>query len=537
MPMNLCCYRRHLNPRQRIRCPPGATYGVGTVYGVRVESFFRDVTLTLCSSLDIGQALAAAFPQFARHLPIDGIGLGYSDLEHQRMEVVAWAGSDPPWRASGEGFEMDSEGASYVQFDGTRAPSPLVINRPQDAARGLLALFPGLRRHSVIFLRLVLAEQEVGALIVWAAGHERFEAVHAELLASVTEPLTLAMVNARQHEQLRAQQERLVEDHRALAADVQRALGTEIVGADFGLRAVMERVRKLASSDRPALLFGETGTGKEVIANALHAASPRRAGPFVSLQCGAVPDTLLDSELFGHEKGAFTGALERKRGRFERAHGGSLFLDEIGELTLDAQVKLLRVLQEGRFERIGGSALIEVDVRVIAATHRDLESMVAQGSFREDLWYRLSVLLIELPPLRERRGDIPSLVQHFVHRRAREFGRPAPRVSPDSLARLAAYDWPGNVRELQNVIERALLLSDDRELVVPPLGTSRRRSAASVSDPLLPLDEAMAAHIRRALEHTGGQIAGRGGAAELLRIKPSTLRNRMKKLGVGESSA
>ncbi len=500
------------------------------VFGM--EQFFRDVTLTLCSSLDIQEALSAAFPVFRQYLPIDGVGLGYSDLDRQRMEVVAWGGAEPPWIPLGDGFEMGDRGAHYVAYDGAQAPSPLIVNAGPEAPAGLLALFPGLRTHSVIFLRLMLLEREVGALMVWAKGPNRFADSDAELLSLVVEPLTMAMVNARQHRELQELQEQLADDHRALAADVQRALGTEVVGADFGLRSVMEMVRLVAPSDRPALLLGETGAGKEVIANALHAASPRSGGPFVSLQCGAVPDTLLDSELFGHEKGAFTGAVDRKRGRFERAHGGTLFLDEVGEMTPDAQVKLLRVLQEGRIERLGGMTPIDVDARVVAATHRDLEGMVREGSFREDLWYRLSVLPIRIPSLREQRDDIPSLVQHFLRRRAGEFGRSTPPVSPNDMARLVAYDWPGNVRELQNVVERALLLSSDDRLVVPALGSAAQVAVSSTGEPLVALDEAIAAHIRRALEHTGGQIAGRGGAAEVLGLKPSTLRHRMKKLGL-----
>ncbi|MEL6547133.1 MAG: sigma-54 dependent transcriptional regulator, partial [Myxococcota bacterium] len=262
-------------------------------------------------------------------------------------------------------------------------------------------------------------------------------------------------------------------------------------------------------------------------------------GPMISMQCGAIPETLLDSELFGHEKGAFTGASERRRGRFERANGGTLFLDEIGELSPEAQVKLLRVLQEKRFERVGGTQSVAVDVRVIAATHRDLESMVREGTFREDLWYRLNVLPIRIPPLRLRREDVPSLVQHFVARKAQELGLSAvPSLSAHDLQRLNDYDWPGNVRELQNIVERALLLSDGDKLRFPTLSERRDRQSARVASLLrgsarVPtLDEAMAAHIRSVLETTGGKVAGPGGAAEALDINPGTLRSRMKKLGI-----
>lgn len=257
----------------------------------------------------------------------------------------------------------------------------------------------------------------------------------------------------------------------------------------------------------------------------------------ISLQCGAVPDSLLDSELFGHEKGAFTGASERKRGRFERADGGTLFLDEIGELTLEAQVKLLRVLQEHQFERVGGTQTIQTDVRVIAATHRDLETMVKEGSFREDLWYRLNVLPIRIPPLRLRREDIPSLVQYFVERKVQEMNlHPTPEINARELDRLQTYDWPGNVRELQNIVERALILSQGGQLRFPELASNtpapRPASVNTTEGTLGTLDEAVADHIRNLLQRTGGKVAGPGGAAEILQMKPSTLRWRIKKLKI-----
>ena len=263
----------------------------------------------------------------------------------------------------------------------------------------------------------------------------------------------------------------------------------------------------------------------------------------ISMQCGAIPDTLLDSELFGHEKGAFTGASEGKRGRFERAHRGTLFLDEIGELSPEAQVKLLRVLQEGQLERVGGTRSIDVDVRVIAATHRDLQSMVRDGSFREDLWYRLNVLPIRIPPLRLRRDDIPALVRHFVERKSREMGKATvPRISGHDMARLKRYNWPGNVRELQNIVERALILSHGDSLIFPKLTSmtpiSQEVATTSPSNrSVLTLDEVIAAHIRSVLEDVNWKVAGSGGAAERLQMNPSTLRFRMKKLSIVRNPA
>jgi transcriptional regulator with GAF, ATPase, and Fis domain len=329
----------------------------------------------------------------------------------------------------------------------------------------------------------------------------------------------------------------LAEDNRALSADIKRTIGVEVVGADFGLRHVMEQVRQIAPSSSPTLLLGETGTGKEVIANAIHMASPKSKGPMIALQCGAIPESLLDSELFGHEKGAFTGAFDRKRGRFERANGGTLFLDEIGELSLEAQVKLLRVLQEHRFERVGGMKTIVADVRVIAATHRDLEKMIREGRFREDLWYRLNVLPIRIPPLRLRREDIPSLVHYFVERKAGEMNlQHKPQISNHDIERLKAYEWPGNVRELQNIVERALILSKDDRLRFPHLAANHpdyeRKATVLSPQAMRTMDEATADHINMVLEHVYWQVAGKGGAAEVLQMNPSTLRFRMKKLGI-----
>ena len=502
------------------------------------NEFFREVTLRVCGSLDIDEALSATFDYMRDRVPIEAIGLGFSDLESRRIETVAVArapGVPLLWVDQQDGIQLSGEGLAYVR-DGS-APSPLIVNRPDSVSPGLLGLFPGLRSHSAVFVRLQLSTEEVGALMVWSSGHDRFGEGDAGLLASVREPMTIAMVNARRYRELVNLKEALAEDNRALNDDFRRTIGMEVVGADFGLRQVMEQVRQIAPSSSPALLLGETGTGKEIIANAIHASSPRSRGPMITMQCGAIPDALLDSELFGHEKGAFTGAVQRKRGRFERADGGTLFLDEIGELSLEAQVKLLRVLQERRFERVGGTETLEVDVRVIAATHRDLERMVRDGRFREDLWYRLDVLPIRIPPLRLRREDIPSLVQYFIARKAREMNRASvPPITSRDLQRLQTYGWPGNVRELQNVIERALILSSGGHLSFPTLesveGPTTTQREPQRDQPVMTMDEAIAVHIRSVLERTRWKVAGPGGAAELLEMNPSTLRFRMGKLGI-----
>jgi transcriptional regulator with GAF, ATPase, and Fis domain len=294
------------------------------------------------------------------------------------------------------------------------------------------------------------------------------------------------------------------------------------------------------------LLLGQTGTGKEVIARVIHTHSSRAPHAFLRVNCGAIPPELIDSELFGHERGAFTGASETRPGWFERADGGTLLLDEVGELPPAAQVRLLRVLQDGWLERVGGRQPIHVDVRIVAATHRDLGAMVTEGRFREDLWYRLAVFPIFLPPLRQRREDIPALAVHFAHRAAVRFSLPLVLPSDDDIALLSEYSWPGNIRELGAVIDRAAILGNGERLEVgPALGLSAQQTPTSpAADPparprrldsfaqILPLDEAMKQHIEAALTVTQGRIEGRRGAAAALKINPHTLRARMRKLGI-----
>ena len=317
-----------------------------------------------------------------------------------------------------------------------------------------------------------------------------------------------------------------------LRTEIRREKGFDaIVGQSPAILEVLAKVAQVAPTTSAVLLLGETGTGKELLAHAIHDRSPRRDGPLVKVSCAALPPTLIESELFGHEKGAFTGATGAKVGRFELADGGTLFLDEIGELTPDIQVKLLRVLQHGEFERVGSGRPRQVDVRIVAATHRDLERAMADGRFREDLYFRLSVFPIPLPPLRARREDIPLLVWHYITRRQAQLGRAIERVPRRAMAALTAYAWPGNVRELENVIERALILSPGSTLhLEEPWGAKPRRAGGPPS--LERLDEVERAHIRRVLEACAWKIEGPGHAAAKLGLNPGTLRSRMTKLGI-----
>jgi formate hydrogenlyase transcriptional activator len=307
----------------------------------------------------------------------------------------------------------------------------------------------------------------------------------------------------------------------------------EIIGASDALKTVMYKVRQIAPTDTTALILGETGTGKELIARAIHSAGTRRERPLVKVNCAALPANLIESELFGHERGAFTGAFAKQAGRFELADGGTLFLDEIGELPLELQAKLLRVLQDKEFERLGGSRTIKADVRLISATNRNLEQEVREGRFRQDLWYRINVFPITLPPLRQRKEDIPLLVSAFVVKLSKRLGKTIRKIPETVMDELQSYDWPGNIRELENVIERALISSDGPVLSLADRLTSRGPSA----DKTVPtsLESVERRHILSVLEQTHWRIEGKGGAATLMGLNPSTLRGRMRKLGIYRS--
>jgi transcriptional regulator with GAF, ATPase, and Fis domain len=417
-------------------------------------------------------------------------------------------------------------------------PHIMILNQPEFEPLGK-AMFQQLGKpdSSGLVLHLDVEGTRLGALSIVAEGKNRFTEEHARLVSLLNEPFAIAFSNTLKHQEVLKLKDLLADDNRYLHRELLHLSGDEIVGADFGLKGAMEMVRQVAHLNSPVLLLGETGVGKDVIANAIHYSSPRKDGPFVKVNCGAIPETLLDSELFGHEKGAFTGALSQRRGRFERANKGTIFLDEIGELPPQAQVRMLRVLQYKEFERVGGTNPISVDIRLITATNRNLEEMVKAKQFREDLWFRLNVFPIRIPPLRERKEDIPALVRHFLERKSRELKlSAAPPLARGVIDRLMAYPWPGNVRELENVVERALILSKGKPLTFDDLTggkpDDKSKVAFSPQDEPLKLVEVMSRHIRRVLEITKGKVHGKGGAAEVLGINPSTLRNRMNQLRI-----
>jgi len=510
---------------------------------VDTNEFFRNATLRICGRLDIEESLRDCLEYVARYLPADRLYLQQYEPGLGAMRMVARASA-----SQGECMDLlvpldqqaRQELAGVVLDSSTgELPPVVVVNNPRTVSvTRCIQTHLGEPASSVMSMPLVVEGRVMGAVVVLARGDNRYNQEHARLYMSLMGPLFVAMSNALKHRETVRLKNRLTEDNRFLNSELLHLAGDEIVGSDLGLRDVMHKVRQVAPTGSPVLLSGETGVGKDVIANAIHLASPRRDGPFIAVNCGAIPEALIDSELFGHEKGAFTGALSRKRGRFERAEGGTILLDEIGEMPMAAQVRLLRVLQHREIERVGGTERVPLDIRVITATNRDLAALVKEGRFREDLWFRLNVFPIEVPPLRERPGDIPALVRRFVERKARDLKiDEMPKLAPGSIDDLFAYHWPGNVRELENLVERAMIVHRDGPLRFEDLGATVPRRSRSVAaeppdDDLLELDAVIERHIRRALARTGGKIHGPGGAGELLGVNPNTLRHRMRKLGI-----
>jgi formate hydrogenlyase transcriptional activator len=392
---------------------------------------------------------------------------------------------------------------------------------------------------------LAFQEKCIGALSVVSQKRDQYSDEHAAFLQDVANQVTLAIQNMQSYQEITNLKARLERENIYLREEILTEHNfEEIVGNSPALLKALHAVSQVAPTDATVLIRGETGTGKELVARAVHSRSTRNGRALVNVNCSAISAGLVESELFGHVKGAFTGAIDRRIGRFELAHGGTIFLDEIGELSLETQVKLLRVLQEQEFEPVGSSHPLRVDVRVIAATNRDLREAVEAGRFRSDLFYRLNVFPIELPPLRERRSDIPQLVAFYIARFSKRLGKKVDGVSRESMENLMNYPWPGNIRELQNVIERTVILATeptlrlDRQLmpILPSAGSSEEPEISTAtfesSSQILTLDEADRKHILAALQFTDGVIDGPKGAAKILNIHPNTLRHRLKKLGI-----
>lgn len=513
----------------------------------RTSQLLLDIWREACRHIEIDEFLRTVSPSLVRHAPIEQVIVRRFDRETGSLITVAAA--PPPDGENALGERHDYSAVDFKQLLRWGA-SDRIVTRGKRLTGILGLLVPEGIETDVIAVPLSRETEASGVLLLFGRAGREFEQGHLELAEKLREPFAVALENDRRVHEMATLRDAAVADRGSLLRRLGRKeLLEDIVGERTGLRLVMDRVGLVAGSDVPVLILGETGTGKEVIARAIHTRGPRHDGPFIRVNCGAIPSELIDSQLFGHERGSFTGADQKRQGWFERADQGTLLLDEIGELPLDAQVRFLRVLQDGAVERVGGTQPVHVNVRIIAATHRDLAQMVREGRFREDLWYRLAVFPILMPPLRDRKDDIPDLANHFAERAAVRFGLPVNTPTEQDLKLLRAYDWPGNIREFGAVIDRAAILGNGQSLEIakslgfgaaPPPSTLNRTEtnptvgspSATSSDRFPTLDEAMIEHIRRALEMTEGQVEGRRGAAALLGINPHTLRARMRKHGL-----
>ncbi len=514
---------------------------------INENEFFRDVAMRIGRSLRLSKGLQRTLLYLKGLMPADALLLSIYVPELHFLKGIAMATVD-------ETREQDTEPPIHL---GKKDLERIEKRNPfQDHSAVTIYKHLNLRRlakkeqfsreadyEDLGCMRLLLtAEGELLAdLYLMAFGGDRYNEQHASLFNLMHDPLAVAVACALEHRKVVRLKDMLADDKHFLQEELKRTTSHDIIGRGGGLKDVMNSVAHVAPTESPVLVFGETGSGKEVVADAIHAMSLRKGGPIIKVNCGAIPDTLLDSELFGHEKGAFTGAISQKRGRFERAAGGTIFLDEIGELPLKAQVRLLRVLQSKEIERVGGNRSIPVDIRVITATNRDLKAMVRAGTFRRDLFFRLNVFPIVVPSLRDRKEDIPALVHYFIEKKSKEMRLPeTPKFAEGTLFSLESYDWPGNVRELENLIERALIrrrgITDGTPLSFDDLFFSLSdaisKDIKEENDVFYSLDELNARYIRKILKHTRGKISGPNGASEILGVNVSTLRSRMKKLGI-----
>jgi formate hydrogenlyase transcriptional activator len=492
-----------------------------------------EVNNAMVSKLDLRALFNAISASLRRVIHHDYTSLALYEEDKNRMRVLAL---DFP---QGKGLiheEMLVPLEGSITGTAFRSRRPLVLDHTAmegfDSPTSRLLRDEGVR--SVVSTPLITHDRALGTLSLASLRDAAFQQGDVDLLVQVAGQVAIAVENALAFQEIAELKNKLAQEKLYLEDEIRSEMNfEEIVGESPSLRAVLKQVETVAPTNSAVLIQGETGTGKELIARAIHNLSPRREHTFVKVNCAAIPAGLLESELFGHERGAFTGAIAQRIGRFELAHRGTIFLDEVGDIPLELQPKLLRVLQEQEFERLGGARTIRVDVRLVAAANRDLAGMVAARAFRSDLYYRLRVFPLIMPPLRERQEDIPTLVRYFVQKYARRMNRTVEMIPSETLDLLVHYSWPGNIRELENLIERAVIVSPGPVLRVP-LGELKLPAEPAAAD-LLTLEAAEREHILKALEATHWVLAGPRGAAAKLGMKRTTLQSRMQKLGVSRS--
>jgi formate hydrogenlyase transcriptional activator len=490
-----------------------------------------EINNAIVSKLTRDELFRAIGDALGRIIQFDRLALSIYDEPAGVLRIATYAGryERADYTPIGRVLELDDSpaGQAFVQQSAVVRPDLALERQTASEER---AYGHGFR--SMCAVPLMVHGKGVGAITLGSLTPLQYSQSDAEFLMGLAAQIALAVDNMTAHEET----EKLKARFQAETVYLQEEIKTEhnfeeIIGQSAPLREMLRKIEQVAPTDATVLICGETGTGKELLTRAVHNRSKRNNRPLVKVNCGSIPSGLVESELFGHEKGAFTGATQRRIGRFELANGGTIFLDEVTELPLDTQVKLLRVLQEGEFERVGSSQTAKVDVRVIAATNRDLKEVIGSGSFRSDLFYRLNVFPLEVPPLRYRTEDIPLLVSFFLSRLGTKLGKELRGVSQKSMARLTQYNWPGNIRELQNVIERAAVLAKG-PIVQVDVSLLRADDAVEVASVIDTLENVERNHIVRALTNTQWVIHGKKGAAEILGINPSTLRSRMEKLGI-----
>jgi formate hydrogenlyase transcriptional activator len=493
-----------------------------------------DVNNAIMTCLDRDSLFLATTDALRRVIPFDRAALHLYDPARDVFRVLGVTGPVPSPPIFPVGTEWPRQGSRNGWVLDHREPLLTVDLREPPSFLEHAALVKGGLR-SAVSAPMMIKGNIIGTVNVGSREPGRYGTGESSLLAAIAEQVALAIENLRAYEEIAALKARLEEENVYLQQEVRtEAAFGDVVGESPAILGVLASVRKVAGTDSTVLVTGETGTGKELIVRAIHDLSRRKDKLLVKVNCAALPAGVIESELFGHEKGAFTGALMRKVGRFELANRGTLFLDEVGDLPLELQAKLLRVLQDGEFERVGGTQTLKVDVRLIAATNRDLEGAVREERFRADLYYRLNVFPIVIPPLRKRLQDVPRLARHFAMLYASKMGKRVGPLGAEVLERLSAYAWPGNVRELQNVIERAVILSPEGrfelgEIMATPPGAGPKLEARS-------LEDVERQHILAVLEETGWRVSGDRGAAKILGLKRTTLESRMTRLGIQRRS-